>query len=48
MQTTHEDHEDYDGYDDFLNAVTFDYTGDLYEDDKDYDREVEIPKWMRV
>ncbi len=38
----------YDGYDDYFNAVTFDYTDDLYESDKDYDQEIEVPKYMRV
>ncbi len=38
----------YDGYDDYQDVVTFDYTDDLYESDKDYDQEVEVPKYLRV
>lgn len=36
----------YEGYDDYLNAVTFDYRGDLDEDD--YEEELDMPKWLRV
>jgi hypothetical protein len=36
----------YDGYDDYLNAVTFDYRGDLDEDD--YDPELDVPEYERV
>ena len=36
----------YDGYDDYLNAVTFDYKGDLDEDD--YDPELDVPEHLKI
>ena len=41
-----EQHHSYEGYDDYLDAVTYDYRGDLDEDD--YDEELNVPKWLRV
>jgi hypothetical protein len=36
----------YDGYEDYEDAVAYDYTDDIDEDD--YEKELDLPKWLRV
>ena len=38
----------YDGYIDYQDAVTYDYTDDLFESDRDYDQELETEDWQRI